>query len=158
MFDDTFGSFRAEYGNYNSIKLRGMFNTPLGDMFALRIAGTYLKRDGFGENLTTGNDVDDRNIWAGRATLGFQPDDTFSAYLMWDHFDEDDSRSRIGKQLCVKDTGPANIGGTPDQVRFNIAGAGVHTINVVSAMPNISDVVIIANQQATGFMVSKKGK
>ena len=113
VFDDTFGSFRAEYGNYNSIKLRGMFNTPLGDMFALRIAGTYLKRDGFGENLTTGNDVDDRNIWAGRATLGFQPDDTFSAYLMWDHFDEDDSRSRIGKQLCVKDTGPANIGGTP---------------------------------------------
>ena len=113
VFDDTFGSFRAEYGNYNSIKLRGMFNTPLGDMFAVRVAGTYLKRDGFGDNLVTGNDVDDRNIWAGRVTLGFQPDDTFSAYLMWDHFDEDDSRSRIGKQLCVKDTGPANVGGVP---------------------------------------------
>ncbi len=111
-FGETLGRFRAEYGNYNSIKLRGMFNTPLGEMFALRVAGTYLSRDGFGTNLTTGNDVDSRDIWAGRATLGFQPDDTFTAYLMWDHFEEDDSRSRIGKQLCAKDTGPANIGGT----------------------------------------------
>ena len=31
--------------------------------------------------------------------------------LLWDHFEEDDKRSRIGKQLCVKDGGPANVGG-----------------------------------------------
>ncbi len=111
-FDEVMGNVRAEYGNYNSVKLRGMFNAPLGDMFAVRLAGTYLKRDGFGTNLTTGNDADSRDLWGGRVTLGFQPDETFTAYLMWDHFDEDDRRSRIGKQLCSKDSGPANIGGS----------------------------------------------
>jgi outer membrane receptor protein involved in Fe transport len=120
-FDEMSGNFRAEYGNYNSIKLRGMFNAPLGDMFALRVAGTYLKRDGFGDNLVTGNDSDDRDLWATRATLGFQPDETFSAYFVWDHFDEDDSRSRIGKQLCSKDSGPANVGGTAFSGNANIA-------------------------------------
>ncbi len=120
-FDAFGGKFRAEYGNYNSIKLRGMINAPINDMFALRVAGTYFKRDGFGDNVTTGNDADDRDLWAARATLGFKPDESFTAYLIWDHFDEDDSRSRIGKQLCSKDAGPANVGG----VAFSAAAGGL---------------------------------
>jgi len=105
------GNIRAEYGNYNAMKARGMINVPLGDMLALRVAGSYLKRDGFGENLVTGNDADDRELYGVRATLAFNPSDRFRSWVMWDHFEEDDSRSRIGKQFCTKDTGPANIGG-----------------------------------------------
>ncbi|HEX2560691.1 TonB-dependent receptor [Phenylobacterium sp.] len=102
---------RGEYGNYNTIKLRGMVNLPLNEMLALRVAGNYLKRDGFGDNLVTGNDADDRDLYGVRATLAFEPTDTFRATLLWDHFEEDDNRSRIGKQFCAKDVGPANIGG-----------------------------------------------
>ena len=120
-FDDFGGKLRAEYGNFSSIKLKGMINAPINDMFALRVAGVYFKRDGFGTNLTTGNDADDRDLWAARATLGFKPDEDFTAYLIWDHFDEDDSRSRIGKQLCSKDTGPANIGGVAFSTTANVA-------------------------------------
>jgi outer membrane receptor protein involved in Fe transport len=109
---DTFqANARAEYGNYNALKFRGMVNMPLGDQFALRVAGSYLKRDGFGENLVTGNDADDRDLYGTRATLAFNPTDNFRAWLLWDHFKESDNRSRIGKQYCTKDTGPANIGG-----------------------------------------------
>ncbi|WP_308238116.1 TonB-dependent receptor domain-containing protein [Phenylobacterium sp. J367] len=109
---DTFeANIRGEYGNYNSIKVRGMVNMPINDMLALRVAGNYLKRDGYGENLATGNDADDRDLWGGRATLSFSPTDNFRTWLLWDHFEEDDNRSRIGKQLCTKDLGPANIGG-----------------------------------------------
>ena len=32
-----------------------------------------------------------------RATLGFRPTDTLNVTLMWDKFNEEDSRSRIGK-------------------------------------------------------------
>jgi outer membrane receptor protein involved in Fe transport len=109
--DDFEASLRGEVGNYNARKLRGMINIPLGDMFAVRAAGAMLTRDGYGENLTTGNDVDDRDLWNSRITASFRPSDTFEASFMWDHFEEDDSRSRIGKQLCTKDEGPANIGG-----------------------------------------------
>lgn len=109
---DSFAAHaRAEYGNYNTMKLRGMVNMPMGDMFALRVAGSYLKRDGYGENLATGNDADDRDLWGARATLSFSPTDNFRSWLLFDHFEEDDNRSRIGKQLCTKDPGPANIGG-----------------------------------------------
>ncbi|MFN3856524.1 MAG: TonB-dependent receptor [Caulobacter sp.] len=102
---------KGEYGNFNTIKLRGMINIPIGDVLAVRAAGAYLKRDGYGKNLTTGNDVDDRDLWNTRLTVSFEPSDTFRAFFLWDHFEEDDKRSRIGKQLCVKDPGPANIGG-----------------------------------------------
>ena len=121
VFGETLGNFRAEYGNFNSMKLRGMFNLPLGDILALRVAGTYLKRDGFGTNLTTGNDADSRDLWGGRATLAIKPSDNFQAYVMWDHFDEDDSRSRIGKQLCSKDTGPTSLGSQTFSGNPNIA-------------------------------------
>jgi len=95
----------GEVGNYSTRKVRGMVNLPLGDMFGLRVAGTMLKRDGYGKNTYTGNDADDRDLWAARVTLGFNPTDSFRTYLMYDHFKEDDNRSRIGRQFCVKDTG-----------------------------------------------------
>jgi len=109
---DTFqANARAEYGNYNSIKLRGMVNMPMGDTFAVRLAGNYLKRDGYGENLVTGNDADDRDLWGGRVTVSFNPTERFRAWALLDHFEEHDNRSRIGKQFCTKDVGPANVGG-----------------------------------------------
>jgi len=109
---DTFdASIRGEYGNFNAIKFRGMVNLPLGDVLSARVAGTYLKRDGFGKNLVTGNDADDRELFGARVTVAFTPSDRFRAWALWDHFEEDDNRSRIGKQICSKDLGPANIGG-----------------------------------------------
>ena len=106
-------NIRGEYGNYNTFKARGMINMPLGDTLALRVAGTYLKRDGFGENLVTGHDADDRDLYGVRATLAFNPTERFRSWIMWDHFEEDDNRSRIGKQFCSKDTGPSSVGGVP---------------------------------------------
>ena len=105
------GMARAEYGNYNSIKLRGMINAPISDAFAVRLAGAYLKRDGFGKNIVTGNDADSRDMYGYRASVRFEPTDTFRAIVVYDKFHEDDSRSRIGKQFCTKDVGPANVGG-----------------------------------------------
>jgi len=109
--DDFEALIKGEVGNYNSRKLRGMINVPLGDMFAVRFAGAMLTRDGYGENITTGNDVDDRDLWNTRISAAFRPSDTFEMTFLWDHFEEDDSRSRIGKQLCTKATVPATIGG-----------------------------------------------
>ena len=109
--DKLEGMARGEYGNYNSIKLRGMVNVPLSDAFAVRLAGAYLKRDGYGENTFTGNDADTRDMYGYRASVKFEPTDTFKAIVVYDKFHEDDSRSRIGKQFCSKDLGPANVNG-----------------------------------------------
>ncbi len=107
--DHFTANIKGELGNFNTQKVRGMLNVPLGDKLAVRVAGSLLKRDGFGKNLVTGNNIDDRDLYAVRTTVSFNPSDKFSSYLMWEHFQEDDSRSRVGKQYCVKDTGAAGM-------------------------------------------------
>jgi outer membrane receptor protein involved in Fe transport len=100
-------------GNFDTYRGEGMVNLPLGDTAALRVAGAVLSRGGFAENLTTGNDVDGRDLWSLRATLGVDMTDNVRAWFLYEHFEEDDDRLRTGKQLCVKDPGPTSVGGVP---------------------------------------------
>ena len=111
--DRLSSSITAEYGNYNTEKVTGYVNLPIDDTLSLRLAGFYLKRDGFGNNSVTGDKVDGRDLGSGRATLSWKPTDNFRASLMLEHFDEKDSRNRVGKQLCYTDNGPATVGGVP---------------------------------------------
>jgi outer membrane receptor protein involved in Fe transport len=105
------GSITLEGGNYNDFKATGFVNMPFNDQWQARIAGFYLKRDGFGTNSVTGDDVDGRDLYSIRGTLAWHPNDRFNAYLLAEHYEEKDSRNRVGKQLCIKDPGPASIGG-----------------------------------------------
>lgn len=116
---------KGEVGNYNTRKVRGMLNVPVGDMLAVRVAGSMLTRDGYGTNITTGNDVDDRDLWNTRVSAAFRPSDTFEMSVLWDHFEEDDKRSRIGKQLCTKDPGPATGIGATNFFAFSAAVAQI---------------------------------
>ncbi len=110
-----FGTKEADialtYGNHNTLKAKGMFNVPIGDKMALRVAGSTTTRDGYVNNTATGNDIDDRSLWGMRATLGFEPTETFRGWLSYEHFEEDDSRLRTGKQLCSKDPFETSFGG-----------------------------------------------
>ena len=149
--DNFQANIRGEYGNYNSLKVRGMVNVPLGDMLAVRAAGTYLKRDGYGTNLVTGNDADDRELWGARLSIGFNPSDKFRAWAVWDHFEEDDNRSRIGKQFCSKDQGPATVGGaafSPVPVFAQIQ-RGFFSQGCRATSPYAPDVLGTINSQAT---------
>jgi outer membrane receptor protein involved in Fe transport len=117
--NDTLSSrLTAEYGNFDSIKVNGYANLPLSDDFSVRAAGSYVKRDGYGRNLVTGNDIDGRDLWSGRLSARWKPTDRFTADVMWEHFDENDNRARVAKQLCVKDPGLTSLAGVPT----NLAG------------------------------------
>ncbi len=91
------------YGNHNTVKAKGMLNLPIGEKAALRLAGSYLSRDGYVTNLTTGGDVDSRDLYSLRASFAFEPTDRLRGLLTVEHFNEDDSRLRSGKQLCDQD-------------------------------------------------------
>jgi iron complex outermembrane recepter protein len=104
----------ADVANYNSTRFEGMINLPLvEDKAALRIAGAWTKRDGFVKNILTGEQTDGRDLWSGRVTLGLTPTEKLTANLIYEHFEENDSRLRSGKQLCHKDMGPTEINGVP---------------------------------------------
>jgi len=102
----------VDVGNYNNRRLEGMLNIPIADdKLGLRLAGEWTKRDGYTYNSTLNRQVDGRNLWSGRATLGFKPVESLQAYLIWEHFSEKDDRLRSGKALCHRDTPPDTIDG-----------------------------------------------
>ena len=111
LLGELAGSLTGEYGSYDARKLKGFLNVPLGDKAALRIAGSALRRDGFGDNLYNGHNIDGRDIYGSRVSLRYEPTSTLRLDLMWEHFNEDDNRARSNKQLCAKDTGPTSVGG-----------------------------------------------
>lgn len=73
----------AEYGNYDSKKLTGGINLPLGETVAVRFAGQVIDRDGY---LSDGTD-DERGA-AGRISILFKPSSDFSATLVGDYFEQ----------------------------------------------------------------------
>lgn len=97
------GAAEFEYGNYDSIKARGMINVPVGDAIAARVAGFYLKRDGYTTNLFDNSDIDGRDMYAVRGSLRFEPTSSTTIDLMGFYFREDDDRLRIQKQTCQRD-------------------------------------------------------
>ncbi|THD36797.1 MAG: TonB-dependent receptor [Sphingomonas sp.] len=105
----------VEYGNYDSVRVKGMFNLPLGDIFGIRVAGYYLKRDGFTKNLFTNSQIDGRDQFDIRASIRFQPSSSTTLDIVGHYFKENDDRSRIQKQLCHRD--PTGVlGCLPDRL------------------------------------------
>lgn len=130
------GVFEAEVeietGNYKSRRARGMINIPLGETFAIRAAGALTKRKGYGINEAANDpnviqdvreDVDGRDLWSGRLTLGWEPTPTIRVNAIWERFQEDDNRVRTSKQLCHRDPGPETIGGVDLTNRGLLRGA-----------------------------------
>jgi iron complex outermembrane receptor protein len=106
------GELKIEGGNYDTQRASGMINVPIGDHFGVRAAAAWTKRDGYDYNTYTQKDVNGRDLWSGRLSAAWQPTDWLNANVIWQHFEEDDDRSRTGKQLCTKDDGPARVGTT----------------------------------------------
>ncbi len=123
------GEFKIETGNFNSQRMRGHYNLPLGDTVALRGAYAATKRDGYGYNEYSevdnpfrdrvSADVDDRDLWTGRLSLGWEPTPDLRINLLYEHFNEDDRRTRTSKQLCHRDFGPGLPGTDPTGTFFD---------------------------------------
>ncbi len=112
----------ADWGNFTNRRYEGMVNVPiLDDRIDLRVAGEWTKRDGYSTNEITGDPIDGRDLWSIRATLGFHPTAELQAYLVWEHFQEDDDRMRTAKQLCHRMPIPDIFGG--DEAAKNPFGA-----------------------------------
>ncbi|MBJ7498661.1 MAG: TonB-dependent receptor [Sphingopyxis sp.] len=101
---------KVEVGSFKSMRANAMLNLPVTDTLGVRFAGALTSRDGFDYNSFTGKRVNGRELWSTRAVAAWEPGDRFRANLIWQHFEEDDDRSRTGKSLCTRDPGPSRIG------------------------------------------------
>jgi iron complex outermembrane receptor protein len=112
--DEFDGFIKGEVGNYDSKRISAMVNVPvIEDKLAIRLAGAITDRQGYDYNEVTKNAVNGRELWSARLTLSFNPTERIRSNLIWERFEEDDNRSRTGKQLCHRDPGPSMVGDTP---------------------------------------------
>ncbi len=121
-----------EYGNFDSIKAKAMVNVALSDAIGVRLAGFYLKRDGYTKNLFDGTKNDDRDMYAVRGSIRIQPTDTTTIDLMAYYFREDDRRARLQKQLCQRD--PTGVlGCLPNRRDFGTTNANSTFVGVLTS-------------------------
>ena len=90
--EELSGYARASYGHYNAVVLEGGVGGALvGDKVLARVSGKYDRRDGYGKNLFTGSDVDNRDAYAIRGSLLFKASDDLDLLISADHFNEKDN-------------------------------------------------------------------
>ena len=126
------GSGEIEYGNFNSVKAKGVINLPLSDTLGARVAGFYLKRDGYTTNLFDGKKMDDRDMYAVRGSVRWEPTDSTTIDLMGYYFREDDNRMRIQKQMCQRD--PTGVlGCLPNAREYGMTNANSTFVGTLSS-------------------------
>ena len=115
--DDEFGGYvTAQYGSFDTRRIHGAINVPIDEVVQFRLAGFYLKRDGYTKNLGTGKDVDGRDQYSWRASLriNFDPDTRLD--LMFNRSSENSTRSRENKRLCKA---TPVLGCSPNELGFD---------------------------------------
>jgi len=104
--DEFAANLTGSVGEFSNLKMTGFVNLPLEETLAVRLAGFYNKREGYTENLGTGNDIDGRDHFALRGSIRADFTDFARLDLMAQYYEEDSSRARKTKQQCARDTRP----------------------------------------------------
>ncbi len=82
--DRFFGKASANLGNYNLRTFQGMLNVPISDKVAAKVSVSKTDRDGYIDNITTGNKLDSKDVLAYRAQMRIQPSDQLDINLAVD--------------------------------------------------------------------------
>jgi iron complex outermembrane recepter protein len=90
------GSVEATYGNFNAMTLEADITGPITDSVAFSLDGSYNKRDGFGEIVNLGEDVNDRNRWSARGQLLIEPNSDLKIRTIVDYSEIDEVCCTVG--------------------------------------------------------------
>lgn len=101
--DELGGYVTLAVGDYESFRLKGALNIPLGDNVRQRFAGSYLTREGYIDNIYTGNDIDGRDQYELRSSTSFDLGENTTFDLVVSYLNEDSDRASESKGTCTKD-------------------------------------------------------
>ncbi|MGX7953550.1 TonB-dependent receptor [Tsuneonella sp. HG249] len=111
--DDFEGYVSAQYESYDGKRLEGAINIPVAPGFGFRIAGNYVKRDGYTKNLFDGSRIDGRDQYTLRGSAGLDTGEGTTVDFVVTYFHEDSNRANAVKTLC---TPHPTFGCSPDTV------------------------------------------
>jgi outer membrane receptor protein involved in Fe transport len=101
--DDFEGHLTVEASNFNSLRTIGAVNFAISDSIKQRFAFNTVSRDGFTENISTGEDIDGRSQFSIRSTTAFEFSEHTNATLFAQYHKEDSDRSLRRGVRCKAD-------------------------------------------------------
>ncbi len=129
---ETEGMAEVTVGSYNQLDFKGAIGGPVGDSVRMRLAVASLNRDGFGDNVVSGEDVSDKDIQALRYTVGyFGEEDRFNLRFSYD-YTKDDSGVRGAQMLTTNFRDPASPDQLPLPGRYDVR----------NGMPNVNETTL----------------
>jgi len=135
------GQASITVGNYNQLDVRAAASGSVGDgALRGRLAVASLNRDGYGDNLFSGQQVSDKEILAARGQLGAYVNDNLDIQFAFDWMD-DQSGVRGAKMLAPNRFAP---GFAPLDSRYDIR----------SGMPNVNDTEMKGASAAVNWRVN----
>ena len=87
-FDEFNGTADISLGQYKGVRARASMNIPLSDTLAARVSLLRNNHQGFTENVSNGQDLDDADSLSARVKLLWQPSDTVTVKLGAQMFEE----------------------------------------------------------------------
>ena len=97
--DDFYAKADITLGDYDLMKINTAINFPISDKLASKLTISTIERDGFTENLVTGQDLDDASSMSIRSDWIYEISDTSSLRIFGQYFDSD----RNGSAMKGKD-------------------------------------------------------
>ena len=139
---DFSGYGQVTVGNYDQLDVKGAVGGAFdgNGMFRGRVAVASLNRDGFGENVVTGQPVSDKEINAARLSFGIFASDTFDVQFNYDWMD-DQSGVRGAKMLAANRFVP---GVAPLDSRYDVR----------NGMPNVNDTSMEGWSATASWMIN----
>ncbi len=86
---ETSGDFSFNLGNYDLLKANGALNLPLGENAAIRTTASLSAHEGFSQNVTLGQELDDSDSLSARTRLLWDLNPTTRFMVNAHFFDED---------------------------------------------------------------------
>tara|TARA_B100001093_G_scaffold416307_1_gene406941 strand:- start:6503 stop:8824 length:2322 start_codon:yes stop_codon:yes gene_type:complete len=97
--DDFYAKTDITFGDYDLMKIGAALNLPISDKLATKLTISSIEREGFTENLVTGQDLDDASSLSIRSDWIYEVSDTASLRIFGQYFDSD----RNGSAMKGKD-------------------------------------------------------
>jgi outer membrane receptor protein involved in Fe transport len=123
-------SLHAEGGNYNYGLIEGMVNIPLGDSFAVRIAGRDKVRDGYIDNALGGPALNGTSTKAARISFNYHPNKSFNDDFIL-NYEHDDPSAVDFKNTTFSPSNP-----TTGQVLGNVNAYSSAALGTTSVLDN----------------------
>lgn len=107
-------------GNYGALSLKALYEGSLSENTAFDVSATINKRDGYLDNVFTGEELNDRNRYALRAQLVTNPNDRTEVRVLADYSNIDEFCCAVanitqgGGEAAVRAIGGQVLTGNPD--------------------------------------------